>query len=338
MDFVSIICPIYNEEKYIKDCIDSILQQDYPKDKMEVLFVDGMSSDKTRDIVNQYILKYSFLKILDNPQKIVPCALNKGIENSKGNIIIRIDAHCFYPINYISKLVFYLNKLAADNVGAVLNTLPANDSIICSAIAKAISHPFGVGDSSFRIGADKVMQVDTVPFGCYKKDVFDRIGLFDEDLIRNQDDEFNARLINSGGKIYLIPELIIDYIARDSVLKLKKMYYQYGLFKPLVNKKLGKPATIRQFFPLLFVVGLFCGLILSFCSFFLMIIYLLVLLFYFGMGLFVGVNLAIKERRLGYVFLMPYLFFIIHCSYGIGYMKGLYKVLLKKDFVVNVNR
>ena len=106
----------------------------------------------------------------------------------------------------------------------------------------------------------------------------------------------------------------------------------------MVNKKLGKPATIRQFFPLLFVVGLFCGLSLSFCSSFLMIIYLLVLLFYFGMGLFVGVNLAIKERLLGYVFLMPYLFFIIHCSYGIGYMKGLYKVLLKKDFVVNVNR
>jgi glycosyltransferase involved in cell wall biosynthesis len=270
-----------------------------------------MSTDRTREIVADYAQKFSFIKMIDNLDRIVPPALNKGVAVSNGDIIIRLDAHATYEPNYFSVLVKYLQKLNADNVGSVCRTDVLNKTPKTLAIKEVLSSKLGVGNSTFRTGINKVAEVDTVPFGCYKKDVFDRIGLFDEDLIRNQDDEFNARLINSGGKIYLIPELIIDYIARDSVLKLKKMYYQYGLFKPLVNKKLGKPATIRQFFPLLFVVGLFCGLILSFCSFFLMIIYLLVLLFYFGMGLFVGANLAIKEIKSKFFWMAAlFLFFI----------------------------
>ena len=256
---VSIICPVFNEEKYIEACIVSILEQDYPKEAMEVLFIDGNSTDNSTGIIKRYTAQYSFLKLLNNPERIVPYALNKGLEAAKGEVIMRLDAHCTYPTNYISELVRYLYQLNADNVGGVWNTQPAKDTPICQAIAFASSHPFGVGGSMHKIGASKIMETDTVPFGCYKREIFDKTGLFDTDLVRNQDDEFNGRLLNLGGKIYLIPQVIINYTARDTLCKMRKMYYQYGLYKPLVNKKLGAPATVRQFIPILFLLGLTIG-------------------------------------------------------------------------------
>ena len=206
---VSIICPLFNEEKFIERCILSILEQDYPQDKLEVLLIDGRSTDHTADIVRRYTEKYPFIKLLDNPERVVPYALNKGLEAATGEVIMRIDGHCTYPTNYISELVRYLYELDADNVGGVWNTQPANDTAVCHAIALASSHPFGVGGSMHKIGASKIMETDTVPFGCYKREVFEKTGLFDTDLVRNQDDEFNGRLQNLGGKIFLIPQVII---------------------------------------------------------------------------------------------------------------------------------
>ena len=248
---VTIICPVYNEERYISTCIESIIAQDYLKEAMEVLFVDGRSKDNTAEIIKAYSRRAPYIRLLDNEHHTVPYALNKGIRKSDGDVVIRIDGHCTYPSDYVSTLVRYLYSLEADNVGAVWNTVPARDTAICHAIAIASSHPFGVGNSRHKIGASDIMLADTVPFGCYRRDVFDRIGLFDTDLTRNQDDELNARLTNHGGKIYLIPQLVINYTARDTIGKMSRMYYQYGLYKPLVNKKLGSPASMRQFFPLI---------------------------------------------------------------------------------------
>ncbi|MEG2770954.1 MAG: glycosyltransferase family 2 protein, partial [Alistipes sp.] len=201
---ISIICPIYNEERYIAKCIDSILTQDFPHAEIEVFFIDGMSSDNTRSIVGKYANKYPFIYLLDNPQRVVPFALNIGIRASKGEVIIRLDAHASYPNNYVSALVSNLVRLKADNVGGVCQTLPTNNNAESVAIAEALSCCFGMGNSYFRIGATKERLVDTVPFGCFRRDIFDRIGLFDEELIRNQDDEFNGRIVKNGGKIYLI--------------------------------------------------------------------------------------------------------------------------------------
>jgi len=336
--FVSVILPIYMEEKYIGQCIDSILLQDYPKEDLEIIFVDGMSPDRTREIIAGYMEKYPFIHLIDNPEKVVPFALNKGIKYSKGDVIVRLDGHCSYPHNYISTLVYYLYKLDADNVGGVWNTLPARDTTECHAIAIGSSHPFGVGGSEHKIGLKEIKQTDTVPFGCYKREVFDRIGLFDEDLTRNQDDEFNARLINHGGKIYIIPDLVINYTSRDSMHKMRKMYYQYGLFKPLANKKLGAPATIRQFFPGLFLTGIVVGGILSCFSKIILCAYIAVLALYFGIGIAIGVKAAKKCKKPGLVLYMPYTFLNIHLSYGAGYFHGLYKVLFNKSFNVNTNR
>lgn len=335
MIILTVICPIYNEEKYIAECIDSILQQDYPKGDMEVLFVDGMSTDRTRKIILQYIEHYPFIHLLDNLQRIVPPAMNIGIKAAKGNIIIRLDAHAFYPENYFSVLACQLNKLGADNVGAVCRTLPANDSFKCKAIAAALSSSFGMGNSYFRVGTKDIMKVDTVPFGCFRRDLFDRIGYFDEELIRNQDDEFNGRIIKNGGSIYLLPHLIVDYYARDTIAKVRKMFYQYGLFKPLVNKKLGSPATIRQFFPLLFVLGLIVGGVLSCFSQFVSILYLSVISLYLLLALFFSIK---NGESLKQFLFMIWTYFSIHVSYGWGYLAGIYKILTKKSFVAKINR
>ena len=335
---VSIICPTYNEEKYIAQCIESVLVQDYPQADLEILFVDGMSNDRTREIIAQYAQQYDYIRLIDNPEKIVPYAMNRGIEASKGDIIIRLDAHAIYPHNYFSELVKGLNQHQADNVGAQCCTLPANNSAKAKAIAAALSSPLGVGNSMFRIGVKEDVEADTVPFGCFRRAIFDKVGMYNLDLVRNQDDELNARIIQHGGKIVLLAGITINYYARDTFSKLYRMYYQYGLYKPLVNKKLGSPATIRQLIPPLFVVGLVLGLLLSLCLPYLWIAYTLVIGLYLLAGLIQGAQQARKHRKAILLLLMPWAILTLHVSYGIGYWVGLGKIILRRPFRAQVNR
>lgn len=336
---VSVICPIYNEEKYITKCIESVLEQDYPTEDLEILFVDGLSTDKTRKIVSDYATRYNQIRLLDNPHRIVPYAMNIGIKAAKGDIIIRLDGHVEYPTNYISKCVHYLMTLPnAENVGGVCQTLPCNERNISQAIAIALSTGFGMGNSSFRIGSTEIRKVDTVPFGCFRKSLFERVGYYDYELVRNQDDELNGRIIKNGGTIYLIPEIKTKYFSRDKICKIRRMFYQYGLYKPLVNKKLGSPATARQFVPLLFLLGIVLGGILSVFSIYIMYIYFAVLALYLAIGLFIGCKYAVKYRRPMLTLLMPYVFANVHLSYGYGYLRGIYKILANKKFNVESNR
>ena len=331
---LSVICPIYNEESRIEECILSILAQDYPKEDLEVLFVDGQSSDRTRDVIEKYMREYPFIQLLDNPKRIAPAALNIGIRASSGDIIMRLDAHAKYPDDYFSLLVNKLKQTEADNVGGVCRTLPAKDTAICRAIAHAMSSPFGMGNSHFRIGTSHEMWVDTVPFGCFRRELFDKIGLFDEELVRNQDDEFNGRIVKNGGKILLLPQVVVDYFARDSISKTARMFYQYGLFKPLVNKKLHKPATLRQFFPPLFVAGVVAGGLISCFSTVMGWIYLSILVLYLLLGLAFGLRCT---RRLPDVMIMPVIFAIIHINYGSGYWVGIWKLLVHGNVSVQSN-
>jgi len=338
LPFISVICPVYNEKNYIRPCIDSVIESDYPKSKMELYFVDGMSPDGTADIIMEYVEKYPFIKLLKNPQKTVPYALNIGIDKAVGTLIIRLDAHAFYPKNYFSELVKWQMKLDADNVGGLCRTLPAKNTATAKAIAEAVSSKFGMGNSYFRIGVSQIRKVDTVPFGCFKREIFEKIGFFDTELVRNQDDEFNGRIIKNGGSIYLLPHVVSDYYARDTISKTAKMFYQYGLFKPLVNKKLGAPATLRQFVPPVFVLGLILGFILSFLTIYILIPYLVVLIGYLLTALDNGRKGGHKwsDRRI--MFLMPVVYFMVHVSYGFGYWKGLIRLLFKKSIEVKVNR
>lgn len=335
---LSVICPIYNEEKYIAQCIESLLLQDYPQNDLEILFVDGMSNDKTREIIESYTRIFPFIKLLDNPKKIVPYAMNTGIKASKGDIIIRLDGHVVYPINYFSSLVKYLEELDADNVGGLCETLPCGSSAKELAIAEALSSSFGMGNSYFRIGCDDIKEVDTVPFGCFKREVFDKVGMYDVELIRNQDDELNARIIKNGGKIYLIPSVVTKYYARDKISKVRKMFYQYGLYKPLVNKKLGSPATVRQFFPLVFVLGLISGAILSCFSKIIAAMYLFVMALYLLLACHFTLKSVKKTGDYKLFLYQPILYFTMHTSYGWGYIVGIYKILFNKPFNAESNR
>lgn len=326
---VSVVVPCRNEEKFIGQVLENILKQDYPVELLEVFVVDGDSDDNTPGIIRSYTENHKHIHLLNNPAKVVPYALNQAIRKATGSIILRMDAHSVYPPGYISSLVKGLTTFACDNAGGVWITEPANDSLKARAIAFATSHPFGIGDAQYRLPVKSPKKVDTVPYGCYRKEVFERIGLFDEELVRNQDDEFNARLIKNGGSIYLLPDVKIRYFARENLKKTSKMFYQYGLYKPLVNLKIGVPATIRQFVPLLFLLFI---LLFSFMSFFDPVYsYFLAV----GTGLYLAANLlvsaSIVASKPASPALFPFLlavFPVIHLSYGLGYLLGIFRFLL----------
>lgn len=253
---VTVILPCRNEAAHISACLDSILATAHPTERLEILVVDGMSDDGTRELVEQYVSAYSHVRLLDNPKRIVPTALNIGIRAATGDVIVRMDGHVVYPPEYIPRLVDALLTEGADNVGGCLVTLPADGSAVSQAIAIAMSHPFGVGNARFRVGAREALDVDTVPFGCFRRTLFKRVGMFDEELVRNQDDEFSHRIITKGGRVRLIPDVVCYYYARGSIRKAARMFYQYGAFKPLVARKIGRIMTVRQLVPALFVLTL----------------------------------------------------------------------------------
>lgn len=332
MVMISIICPIFNEEKYIKGCIESILSQDYPKDKMEILFVDGMSTDSTREIVNSYSEKYPFIRLLENPKKIVPCAMNIGIKAAMGDIIIRLDGHALYPSNYFSQLVEWHKKLPdAWNVGGVCDTKVVNSTPVSEAIAKVMSDKFGVGNSTFRTGSDReYLEADTVPFGAYKSFVFDKIGLYNEKLARVQDIELNKRLKHAGGKIYLVPSIHCTYIPRDNYKAFYKNRYQtgYWVIKTCFVTKTIKNLGLRHFIPVGFVLSLIVPLLLGFIWWPIALISPLVVLLYSGAMLWRSAKINDEKTTVWSLFKA---FCCIHFSYGLGSIAALFNGIFCKQ-------
>lgn len=324
---LSVICPIYNEEKYIVPFLDSVLQQDFSHDDMEVLLVDGMSRDRTRQVISQYIAKYPFLRLLDNPERTAPCAMNLGIKEAKGEVIIRLDAHALYPSNYFSTLVTRLYQLNADNIGCVLNTDVLNKTPKTLAIREVLSNRFGVGNSSFRTGVSSACEVDTVPFGCWRRAVFQKYGLYDKRLVRNQDIELNKRIKRGGGHIFIIPEISCTYLARETFKALAKNNYGNGKWNILTvyYTKYFSSLSIRHFIPLAFVLSLLLPVLLMPLNVWIGALSLMSLCAYLtALG---GVSLAIwKEKRLNFFYLLMS-FLTLHLSYGWGSLMGIFKVI-----------
>jgi glycosyltransferase involved in cell wall biosynthesis len=319
---VSIVIPCRNEEAYIARCLDSILASEYPQDRLEILVADGRSSDRTRKILRTYELGYRSVVLLDNAHATTPAGLNVAIRAATGEIIIRMDAHVFYPPDYISRLVTALQESGADNVGGVLETAPADETPLARAIALGMSHPFGVGNAHFRIGTRERRWVDTVPFGCFRREVFQQIGLFDEELIRNQDDELNFRLITRGGRILLVPDVSCRYFVRKSLGQLALMYYQYGYFKPLVARKVGRVMTVRQLVPALLVLALAGSFTLSLWLPAFAAIFGSVALAYVA-ALLVSAAAAVPRGGLRSAVALIAVFPTLHFSYGLGFLLGI---------------
>lgn len=328
---VSAIIPCRNEEDFIGKCLDSIIAQDYPADKFEVLVMDGMSEDGTRQIVKEYNEQFPSVRLVDNQKKITASALNKGIEAAKGDIIIIMGSHSIYEKDYISQSVSYLTNADADNVGGVCKILPQNNSLIAKSIAYALSSPFAAGNAYYRTGTKKNKYVDTVFGGCYKKNIFHKIGFFDEQLPRTQDSELNARLIKNGGRILLVPTIISHYYARKSLGGLWKMNLQYGYSKPLAAKKIGRIFTLRQVVAPLFVAGLAVSLALSTVSVYFLWLFLLVLTSYVIANVGFSLKIAV-QKGVNLFFVLPAVFAIIHFGWAIGYFRGIWDfVIFKKN-------
>lgn len=327
--FVSIAIPCRNEASYIAGCLTSILAGDYPPDRLEILVADGRSDDGTRRIVRRYAAENPGITMLDNDLLSTPAGLNLAIRSASGSVVIRMDAHVLYPPDYVRRLVEALEETGADNVGGVLETVPANDTATARAIALGLSHPFGVGNSHFRIGAHLRREVDTVPFGCYRREIFDRIGLFDEELVRNQDDEFNFRLIARGGRVLLLPEVTCRYFARRSFRQVARMYYQYGYFKPLVARKVGRVMTVRQLVPSMLVAALLGSAALSMWVPGAAAAFASIAAIYAGCVLACSAAAAGADLRCGLA--LAAVFPTLHFSYGFGFIRGIYDHLIARS-------
>jgi len=335
--FVSIIIPCRNEGEFIGKCLDSIIAQNYPKERLEAFVVDGMSNDETRRIAENYIQKNSYIKLLDNPKKITPCALNIGIKNSKGELIIWMSSHNEYEKEYVSKCVKYLEKFNADAVGGIIETVPRNNTLIGKLVCTATSHPFGVGKSIHKIGSKNPQWADTAFSVCYKRKIFKKVGTFNENLVRGQDMEFSLRLKKAGLRTLLVPEIASHYYPRSDFRSFMKHNIKNGVWAILPFKyTTTMPVSLRHLVPLAFTSSLIASLMLFF------LIPIFIWLFFFILGSYCLINLyfslkiAIQKSNLGYLFLMPIMFLALHISYGLGSMWGLLNVIFSKRFWRNL--
>lgn len=318
--------PLYNEEKYISGCIESLLQQDYPLENMEWLFVDGMSTDKTKSILLKYEHDYpGLIKVFDNPYKTVPYAMNIGIKNSKGKYIVRLDAHAEYSQDYIRKCVYYLDTTQADNVGGIAET--KSKGFVGEAIALMLSSKFGVGNSQFRTNGHSGY-VDTVPFGAFRREVFDRWGGYDERLTRNQDNEMNYRIRKNGGKIYLSDEIKFSYYCRDSIKGIADMAVKNGMWNIITMRLCPGSMGIRHFIPLIFLLSLILLPILSFINIRFLSVFVCELILYVVLDIYFALK---TSKKVKYILMVAVLFPIFHITYGFGSITGIVK-LLKKEF------
>jgi len=332
LPFVSVVIPCLNEENFIGKCLDSIIENDYPKDRLEILVIDGKSEDGTRTILERYASYNLYIKVFENLKKTTPVALNLGIQNAKGEVIIRMDAHSTYSKDYITKSIKYLYEYNADNVGGIWVIFPRDNSFIGKAIVNALSNSFGVGNAHYRTGQTKQPKWEnTVPYGCYKKDILEKIGLFDEKLSRNEDLDFNSRLRKAGGRILLVPEIIVHYYARSTIKSFIKHNFMNGIkiTNPFIKDRF--IFSWRHLMPLIFILSLLVtigswSLIKSFSSlsFF---SFVLIIGSYSICNLFFSLKITFKEKKITYFFIMPLIFFTLHVGYGLGSIYGLLKLI-----------
>ena len=319
---VSIIIPARNEEKFIKRCVESFLNCDYPGELIEVIVVDGMSEDRTREIVTEISERDDRVLLVDNERKITPVAMNLGIKASKGDYIFFSGAHSEMPSDYVSKCIKHAIESGADNFGGVVKTEPRVKSAVGIAISKVLSSPLGVGGAKFRTGVSKPTEVDTVPFGCYKREVFDKVGYFNERLVRNQDIEFNLRLKRAGGKIILFPDIELTYYSRSTFKELWKNNFGNGFWVIAGAKYAALPFSKRHLVPLAFVLFLLIGLLISLLASCFSFIYISLLTIYLVVVILFSFAHAMQAKKKHVFFAAIVSYPVLHISYGVGSLLG----------------
>lgn len=330
---VSVVVPCRNEEGYIRSCLDSLVANDYIKDRLEILVVDGMSTDHTRTIIEEYTRRYPFIRCLENPHRTTPYAFNTGIKAALGDVIMIMSAHSVCSTDYISQCVRYLEEYGADNVGGILKRLPADEKISNRAITLALTHRFGVA-GGFKTPVKSPAWVDTAAYGCYRREVFDKIGLFNEELTRSQDIEFNLRLKRAGGRTLLHPALVLS-VHQNSPrwIDFARRYYTNGLWATYPFKFTeSMPVAWRHLVPLAFVLGMGALAVLALLTNIGAWLLLIIVGLYLSLSAAFAAEIAWKERNPIYLALLPIAFGILHVSYGLGSCHGLLKAMASRQF------
>ena len=315
-----------NEERYIDACLDAVLANDYPSEKLEVIVVDSQSTDRSREIVQAKLQHSPQIRLLDNPQRITPVAMNIGISACKGDVIFIICAHARVSSTLIKLSVQTLqDHPKVDAAGGVI--VSVSEGIISKAIAAAINSPLGSGGPQYRVGRTPGPLFDTIAHAAYRRTVFDRVGLMDEELVRNQDAEFNYRLLQQDGCIYFNPEIVSHVYVRDSLSQLARQQFQTGYWKVRLFQKVFRRTNWRHLVPAVFVfVTAVSGIAALFSTWGKWI-------FLADVGAYavaVGVSACLLGVRCGAknVLLLPWVFSVIHISYGIGMTKGFWNFVL----------
>jgi glycosyltransferase involved in cell wall biosynthesis len=317
---VSVVMPVRNEATFIERGIRAVLEQDYPADRIEIIVADGMSTDGTRELLNELAGVHACIHVVDNPRGIAPTALNLAIAKASGEIIVRVDGHCEIARDYVSRCVEHLEAGEAECVGGPLETI--GESYWARVIASAMSSNFGVGGAAFRTVKDRSLYVDTVAFPAMKRETIERAGPFDEVLMRNQDDEYSYRLRGMGARILLASDVRSRYYSRASIAKLARQYFQYGYYKVRVMQKHPKGMSTRQFVPAAFVSALAVSGVAAITIPHGWIAAAAVAGSYCAAALLAAVRTAAQD---GWTLLpaLPIAFGTLHFSYGLGFLSGL---------------
>jgi succinoglycan biosynthesis protein ExoA len=321
---VSIIVPCYNEQTTVRQLLEAIYNQTYPKNELEVVIADGLSTDHTRAVISEYQQKHPDLeiRIIDNRLRAIPSGLNRAIEAARGLYIVRMDAHSIPDSNYIQNCVQRLEEGLGDNIGGIWKILPGAATWIAKAIAIAVSNPLGAGDAYYRIGG-VAQEVDTVPFGAFQRELIDKIGMFDETLLTNEDYEFNARLRESGGRVWMDPTISSVYYARPTLSELAKQYWRYGYWKIQMLRKHPKTLRWRQILPPLFVAAILILVILSIMVNLARWLFAFIVLVYTIVVFSIGIQMSLIYSSPLLVIGIPLALATIHFSWGTAFLWGL---------------
>lgn len=318
--FISVVIPMFNEEKYIANCLNSIIEQDISPDNYEILVIDGLSTDNSPGIVKSLSQKHPNIKYLLNPNRKTTFGLNIGINEAIGEIIVRMDSHGIAPKNYLSTCARYLVERVAENIGGVVDT--SGEGYWGQTIALATSCPFGVGNSKFRYSKEKKGFDQAGWPGAFWKSKILELNGFDETLGCNEDDDFNYRLMKDGNKVFWTSEIIVKYFGRSSLKKLWQQYFKYGYWKVKIIQRYGKLTSIRHIIPTLFVLSIILFAILGIFNNHFYLTFLLILGLYLSGALYFSFKIS-QEKGFKYLLSLPLTFIILHSSYGVGFLLGL---------------
>jgi glycosyltransferase involved in cell wall biosynthesis len=318
---VSVIVPCYNEQSTIRPLLEALRSQTFPRPEMEVIIADGMSTDRTRQAIASFQNDFPDLEVrlVDNTARTIPAGLNCAIEAARGEFIVRLDAHSKPYPDYVANCVKVHAAGGGDNVGGVWEIQPGAQTWIANSIAVAASHPLGVGDAMYRLAAS-ASEVDTVPFGSYRRTLIEKIGAYNESLLTNEDYEFNTRIRKSGGRVWLDPSIRSIYFSRSTLGELIRQYWRYGFWKWRMLRRFPDTIRWRQALPPLFVLSLIGLALISILFPIASWLFVAELIFYFSVLLLAGAYAAWKHRKPYLLFGLPLAISAMHFAWGSGFL------------------